>query len=137
MHTIETHHRTVKVARLLDEASAYSRVAKTDPGGCRRGWYRRKDRILETAIEAGRGQFYIDSYQPGPPALIGVSHLHTARRFHLRLDSMSQRARRLVAEMPITSGAAQASEVAAALACPSGACGGNSTEALVAPVEGR
>ena len=124
MQALETRRGTVRVARLLDEASACSRAAKTDPGRCRRGWYRRKDTMLEAALAAGQGQFYLASCLAGPPALIGISHLLTARRFHLRLDSMSVNLRRLVSRMAVGTGVELPEKVRAELYGTARASGG-------------
>lgn len=90
----------IRVARLLDEAGEYNRRAKLCPHQHARGLYRRKDTILEQVLAEAPDQFVVDSIYQEEPLILGVSHVHTARRFHLRPDRLVPKTREVLAALP-------------------------------------
>ncbi|MFP4105887.1 MAG: hypothetical protein ACLFVU_07310 [Phycisphaerae bacterium] len=96
----------IRIARLLDQAGEYNRRAKLGPRQHSRGLYKRKDAILQQVLIEAAGQFVIDSILREEPLILGVSHRHTARRFHLRPDRLSPETRAIIKALPRTGTAA-------------------------------
>jgi len=89
----------VMVASALDEAAGHNQQAKSCLPEHRRSLYRKKDRALLRALAAAPGQFFIDSISGSPP-VVGISHVHSGRRFHLPLAAASYEMLRSLAVLP-------------------------------------
>jgi hypothetical protein len=94
----------IRIARLLDQAGEYNRRAKLCPRQHARGLYRRKDAILEEVLTEAPEQFEIDSILQDEPLILGISHVHTARRFHLRPDRLASGIRKMIDRLPRRNG---------------------------------
>jgi hypothetical protein len=57
---------------------------------------------LQEALMLGPGQFYVDSSDGGDPPILGVTHKHSARRFHIRPDLLPPEIQEVLAEMSMS-----------------------------------
>lgn len=102
MNTTIRDRDVIAVVRALDVAGEFNRRAKSCPPQHRRGLYRRKDQALQEALMIGPEQFYIDSSDGGDPPILGVTHKHSARRFHIRPDLLPPKVQEALAEMSMS-----------------------------------
>ena len=102
MNTIIRDRDVIAVVRALDAAGEFNRRAKSCPPQHRRGLYRRKDMALQEALMIGPEQFYVDSTDGGDPPILGVTHKHSARRFHIRPDLLPPEIQDVLAEMSVS-----------------------------------
>ncbi len=97
--------RTTKaVVRLLTAADHFNRLAKQASRPYRRGFYRKKDRMLEEAICLGAEQFLVDSLLRDGKLTLGLTHMESGRRVHLRPDTMGVEAQVILHRLAVQSG---------------------------------
>ena len=90
----------VAVAHALDEAASNNALAKMAPPQHRRGLYGRKDRALVRALRLGPNQFVLDSVGRDGTLILGLSHTHSSRQFHLRPDRLPPDVVVILASLP-------------------------------------
>ena len=72
------------VVRHLSRADHFNKLAKSCQPQHRRSLYRLKDRALDQAIALSPEDFEVDSISRGHEPILGVTHLPSGRRFHVR-----------------------------------------------------
>ena len=72
------------VIHLLQRADRFNRLAKGCPREHRRSFYRLKDQALARALAGGDEQFEVDSIHARVPLTLGLTHLASGRRVHVR-----------------------------------------------------
>jgi len=72
------------VVRHLSCADHFNKLAKRCPREHRRAFYELKDRAIDRAIGHNPSEFEVDSISRGREPIVGVTHLPSGRRFHVR-----------------------------------------------------
>jgi hypothetical protein len=72
------------VVRHLSRADHFNKLAKCCPRAHRHTFYELKDRAIDRAIGHNPDEFKVDSISHGFEPILGVTHLPSGRRFHVR-----------------------------------------------------
>jgi hypothetical protein len=72
------------VVRHLSRADHFNKLAKCCPREHRHTFYELKDRAIDRAIGHNPDEFKVDSISYGFEPILGVTHLPSGRRFHVR-----------------------------------------------------
>jgi hypothetical protein len=72
------------VVRHLSRADHFNKLAKCCPREHRHAFYELKDRAIDRAIGHNPDEFKVDSISYGFEPILGVTHLPSGRRFHVR-----------------------------------------------------
>ena len=104
MITTAHNPRTREAVRFLAKADQFNRLAKRAPRRHRRAFYERKDRAIERALRCGADQFQVDSIHRSPSLIVGITHLPSGRRLHLRPYVLSARTQVLLHGLAAASG---------------------------------
>jgi len=80
-----TDNRSIRVViRYLSRADHFNKLAKRCPRKNRRAYYKLKDRAIDRAIAHSPDDFEVDSLSDGAEPILGVTHVPSGRRFHVR-----------------------------------------------------
>ena len=80
-----TNSRSIRVVvRHLSRADHFNKLAKRCPRENRRAYYKLKDRAIDRAIGHSPDDFEVDSISHGREPIVGVTHVPSGRRFHVR-----------------------------------------------------
>ena len=72
------------VVRHLSRADHFNKLAKRCPRKNRRAYYKLKDQAIDRAIGHSPEDFEVDSISYGREPIVGVTHVPSGRRFHVR-----------------------------------------------------
>lgn len=99
MNTAATRRKQGEIARLLERAAHFNRLAKQCPEAVSANYYRSKDRLLILALARAPEQFLVDSVADGG-VLFGLTHRPSGRQVHLYIDRLPAEAVALVRRLP-------------------------------------